>query len=45
MHSLRTARSIRGLRAWVTNEFEYDGVRADGSRGLDRLIALSRDAV
>ncbi|NGO06854.1 alpha/beta hydrolase [Streptomyces sp. HC44] len=44
-HSLRTARSIRGLRAWVTNEFEHDGVRAGGPRVLDRLIALSRDEV
>ena len=44
-HSLRTARSIRGLRTWVTNEFEHDGVRAGGSRVLDRLIAMSRDEV
>ncbi|MFG2026367.1 alpha/beta fold hydrolase [Streptomyces sp. NPDC048825] len=44
-HSLETARSIRGLRAWVTNEFEHDGVRAGGSRVLDRLIAMSRDEV
>lgn len=44
-HSLATARSIRGLRAWVTNEFEHDGVRAGGSRVLDRLIAMSRDEV
>ncbi|GAA2665124.1 alpha/beta fold hydrolase [Streptomyces vastus] len=42
-HSLETARSIRGLRAWVTNEFEHDGVRAGGPRVLDRLIAMSRD--
>ncbi|WP_033319045.1 alpha/beta fold hydrolase [Streptomyces yerevanensis] len=44
-HSLRTARSIRGLRTWVTNEFEHDGVRAGGPRVLDRLIAMSRDEV
>jgi hypothetical protein len=29
----------------VTNEFEHDGVRAGGSRVLDRLIALTRDEV
>ncbi|WP_200304875.1 alpha/beta fold hydrolase [Streptomyces adelaidensis] len=41
--SLRTARSIRGLRTWVTDEFEHDGVRAGGPRVLDRLLALTRD--
>ncbi|GLF93166.1 alpha/beta fold hydrolase [Streptomyces yaizuensis] len=44
-HSLRTARAIRGLRTWVTDEYEHDGVRASGTRVLDRLIALSRDEV
>ncbi|MFJ5223190.1 alpha/beta fold hydrolase [Streptomyces sp. NPDC088400] len=42
-HSLRTARAIRGLRTWVTDEFEHDGVRAGGPRVLDRLLALARD--
>ncbi|MEW2498466.1 alpha/beta fold hydrolase [Streptomyces nodosus] len=42
-HALRTARSIRGLRTWVTNEFEHDGVRVSGPRVLDRLLALIRD--
>ncbi|WP_369230296.1 alpha/beta fold hydrolase [Streptomyces sp. R21] len=44
-HALRTARSIRGLRTWVTDEFEHDGVRAGGQRVLDRLLALTRDEV
>jgi len=44
-HSLRTARTIRGLRTWVTDEFEHDGVRAGGPRVLDRLLALTRDEV
>ncbi|WP_370416231.1 alpha/beta fold hydrolase [Streptomyces fradiae] len=44
-HSLRTARTIRGLRTWVTDEFEHDGVRAGGPRVLDRLLALVRDEV
>ncbi|CAL9660504.1 Proline iminopeptidase [Streptomyces sp. enrichment culture] len=44
-HSLRTARAIRGLRTWVTDEFEHDGVRAGGPRVLDRLLALARDEV
>ncbi|WP_189700066.1 alpha/beta fold hydrolase, partial [Streptomyces chromofuscus] len=42
-HSLRTARAVRGLRTWVTDEFEHDGVRAGGPRVLDRLLALARD--
>ncbi|MEU5979912.1 alpha/beta fold hydrolase [Streptomyces sp. NPDC047315] len=41
-HSLRTARAIRGLRTWVTDEYEHDGQRADGPRVLDRLIGLVR---
>ncbi|MEU3734989.1 alpha/beta fold hydrolase [Streptomyces sp. NPDC033538] len=42
-HALSTARTIRGLRTWVTDEFEHDGVRAGGPRVLDRLLALARD--
>ncbi|MFF8190920.1 alpha/beta fold hydrolase [Streptomyces bobili] len=42
-HSLRTARAVRGLRTWVTDEYEHDGVRAGGPRVLDRLLALTRD--
>ncbi|MFC8665108.1 alpha/beta fold hydrolase [Streptomyces sp. NPDC057199] len=42
-HALSTARTIRGLRTYVTNEFEHDGVRAGGPRVLDRLIELARD--
>ncbi|WP_221356965.1 alpha/beta fold hydrolase [Streptomyces beigongshangae] len=44
-HSLETARTIRGLRTYVTDEFEHDGVRAGGPRVLDRLLALARDEV
>jgi pimeloyl-ACP methyl ester carboxylesterase len=44
-HSLATARAIRGLRTWVTDEFEHDGVRAGGPRVLDRLLALAREEV
>ncbi|MEU3252529.1 alpha/beta fold hydrolase [Streptomyces sp. NPDC006997] len=42
-HALTTARAVRGLRTWVTDEFEHDGVRAGGPRVLDRLLALARD--
>ncbi|MEM8710596.1 MAG: alpha/beta fold hydrolase [Planctomycetota bacterium] len=36
--SLKTADVIRGLDPWVTNEFEHDGLRADGPRVLGELI-------
>jgi pimeloyl-ACP methyl ester carboxylesterase len=41
-HSLTTARAVRGLRTWVTDEFEHDGLRVSGGRVLDRLIRLAR---
>ncbi|MFI2759078.1 alpha/beta fold hydrolase [Streptomyces echinatus] len=44
-HSLGTARAIRGLRTWVTDEFEHDGLRTGAPRVLDRLLALARDEV
>jgi pimeloyl-ACP methyl ester carboxylesterase len=40
--SLPTAAAVRGLRPWVTSEFEHDGLRAS-DRVLDRLIGLARD--
>ncbi len=42
-HSLRTAASVAGLRTWVTDEYEHDGVRASGRVVLDRLLRLVRD--
>ncbi|MFJ4963943.1 alpha/beta fold hydrolase [Streptomyces sp. NPDC088729] len=44
-HSLGTAAAVRGLRTWVTNEFEHDGLRAGGPRVLDRLLAMVRDEI
>ncbi|MBT2400109.1 alpha/beta fold hydrolase [Streptomyces sp. ISL-100] len=41
-HALQTARTIKGLRTWVTDEFEHDGLRTGGARVLDRLLALTR---
>jgi pimeloyl-ACP methyl ester carboxylesterase len=43
--SLPTARAIRGLRPWVTNEYQHDGLRVSNGTVLDRLIALARGAV
>jgi pimeloyl-ACP methyl ester carboxylesterase len=41
-HSEETAGMIRGLRPWVTDEYEHDGLRADGMRVLGTLIDLVR---
>jgi hypothetical protein len=40
--SLATARAVRGLRTWVTDEYEHDGLRVSGGQVLDRLIRLVR---
>ena len=37
-----TAATIRGLRTWQTDEYEHNGLRADGERVLGRLIDLVR---
>ncbi|HEX6697569.1 MAG TPA: alpha/beta fold hydrolase [Solirubrobacteraceae bacterium] len=40
--SEETAAQIRGLRPWLTNEYEHNALRADGGRVLGRLIDLTR---
>jgi pimeloyl-ACP methyl ester carboxylesterase len=40
--SEETGRLLPGMRPWVTNELEHNGLRADGERVLDRLIGLAR---
>ena len=40
--SEETAARIRGLRPWLTNEHEHNGLRADGARILGHLIDLAR---
>jgi pimeloyl-ACP methyl ester carboxylesterase len=40
--SLPTAAAIGGLRAWVTSEYEHDGLRVSDGAVLSRLIALAR---
>ncbi len=40
--SEETAAQVRGLRPWITSEYEHNGLRADGGRILDRLIELVR---
>jgi pimeloyl-ACP methyl ester carboxylesterase len=39
--SLETADAIRGLRSWVTSEYQHDGLRVSNGKVLDRLIALA----
>jgi pimeloyl-ACP methyl ester carboxylesterase len=38
----QTAAHIAQLRPWITNEYEHNGLRADGERVLGRLIDLVR---
>ena len=40
--SVPTAAAIRGLRAWVTNEYEHDGLRVSNGAVLRRLIGLAQ---
>jgi len=43
--SMRTVGSIRGLRAWVTSEYEHDGLRVSAGAVLDRLIGMARGQI
>jgi pimeloyl-ACP methyl ester carboxylesterase len=43
--SMRTAAAIRGLRAWVTSEYEHDGLRVSSGAVLDRLIGMARGQI
>ena len=40
--SEETVAMVPTLKPWVTNEYEHNGLRADGDRILDRLIGLAR---
>ncbi|MBW3762808.1 alpha/beta hydrolase [Aeromonas jandaei] len=42
-YSRETLRGLGSSRAWITNEYEHNGLRADGEVVLDKLIALNRD--
>ncbi|MGH3228699.1 MAG: alpha/beta fold hydrolase [Streptosporangiaceae bacterium] len=43
--SMRTAGAIRGLRAWVTSEYEHDGLRVSSGAVLNRLIGMGRGQI
>lgn len=38
--SEETARNIQGIKLWVTNKYEHNGLRSDGEPVLDRLLAM-----
>ncbi|MGU3844911.1 alpha/beta hydrolase, partial [Vibrio diabolicus] len=38
--SRETLALIPNSKAWITNEYEHNGLRADGERVLDKLIAM-----
>jgi hypothetical protein len=38
--SEETARNIRGIKLWVTDEYEHDGLRLDGEKVLGRLLNM-----
>jgi pimeloyl-ACP methyl ester carboxylesterase len=40
--SEETAAQIRGIRTWITNEYQHNGLRVDGERILGRLIEMTR---
>jgi len=40
--SMQTAQAICGLHAWVTSEYEHDGLRVSDGAVLDRLIGMVR---
>jgi pimeloyl-ACP methyl ester carboxylesterase len=44
-YSIDTAARIRGLKRWVTSEYEHDGLRISGGAVLDRLIGMVRGTI
>jgi pimeloyl-ACP methyl ester carboxylesterase len=40
-----TAAAIRGLKPWITNEYEHSALRSDGERLFGRMIDIMRDRV
>lgn len=43
--SEETAASIANLKVWATNEFDHNGIRAEGEKILGRLLDLARSRV
>jgi len=43
--SEETACMVPNMRLWFTNEYEHNGLRADGSAVLGRLLAMARGEI
>ena len=43
--SEETARIVPNMRLWVTNQYEHNGLRADGEAVVDRLLQMVRRQV
>ena len=43
--SEETARAVPNIKLWVTNEYEHNGLRAEGGAVLGRLLAMVRGEV
>jgi pimeloyl-ACP methyl ester carboxylesterase len=43
--SMQTAGAIRGLQAWVTSEYEHDGLRVSGGAVFSRLMGMCRGEI
>ena len=44
-YSEETARTIKGLKVWVTSEYDHNGLRADGERVVSRSLEMVRGEV
>ena len=40
-----TAACIKGLRQWVTSEYMHSGIRDDGARIFEHLLAMVRGSL
>ena len=40
--SEETARIVPNMKLWITNQYEHNGLRADGEAIVDRLLAMTR---
>ncbi len=36
------AQIVPNMKLWITNEYEHNGLRADGENVLDRLLEMTR---
>lgn len=41
-YSLETSKQVNNITYWLTSEYEHNGIRMDGEKIFDKLIALNR---